>query len=137
MNGRELMRLSVFAARSSVRKGFRACFLCSQCRVTSTEAKETDALERHASSWSASIDRHVSKERGSREFLLRTPPARQRPVNGTENAKEATTTKYYMDTHAMVRTLEENGGQCGISIILTYVVSTRHISLSLHPWTRL
>ena len=110
MNGREVMRLSVFAARSGVRRGFRACVLCSQCRVTSTEAKEASALERRASSWSASVDRPVSKERGSREFFLRTPPARQRPVNGTENTKEISIARYYMDTHAMVRTLEENGG---------------------------
>lgn len=108
MNGREAIRLSanIFAARSGVRRGFRACVLCSHCRVTSTEA--TSPLERHASSWS------VATERGSREFLLRAPPARQRPVNDRESPKEAGTARYYMDTHAMVRKLEENGGQCGI-----------------------
>lgn len=115
MNGREAIRLSanIFAARSGVRRGFRACVLCSHCRVTSTEA--TSPLERHASSWSVATDRPpVSKERGSREFLLRAPPARQRLVNDRESPKEAGTARYYMDTHAMVRKLEENGGQCGI-----------------------
>lgn len=115
MRGREVMHLSlsIYAARSGVRRGLRACALCSQCRVTSTEAQDisTAAAERHASSWSAAIDRPVSKECGSRDFLLRTPTAKQKPANGTDSTRETNTARYYMDTQAMVRTLEENGGQ--------------------------
>ena len=110
MKGKEAMRvfMGLYAPRGGV-NGLRACVLCSQCRTMSTEAKDS-VRERCASSWSGAIERSVSKERG---FLLRT--SSDRPDNGTDSVKEVT--RYYIDTQAMVKTLEENGGRYPLKLL--------------------
>ena len=102
--------MSMYAARGAIR-GLRACIFCSQCRMLSTETQEagSSVLERHASSWSGgSAERSVSRERAGPGFLLRTTP--DGPANRAESAKESShVARYYIDTQAMVKTLEEGG----------------------------
>ena len=89
----------------------------------STEAKDS-VRERCASSWSGAIERSVAKERG---FLLRT--SSDRPDNGTDSVKEVT--RYYIDTQAMVKTLEENGGRYSLKLLpLCFSDSPFHHPLS-------
>jgi hypothetical protein len=112
---REAMRvfMGLYAARGGVRL-LRAKLLRSQIRQMSTEAQEAAGapvaglLERRAaSSWSASSDRSspVTKQLGSPGYLQRALP--ERPAGETE--RQPPVAKYFIDTQAMVRALEEGG----------------------------
>jgi hypothetical protein len=94
--------------------------------MLSTETQEagSSVLERHASSWSGgSAERSVSRERAGPGFLLRTTP--DGPANRAESAKESShVARYYIDTQAMVKTLEEGGysrqqAECLVSFLST------------------
>lgn len=119
MSVREVTR--VFTGMYAARRGISGVRLCLQCRAMSTETQEAvmaapgsvgGVVERRAaSSWSGdrSVTRSVTGERGSPGFLQRALP--DKSSNGTDKTKEdsKSITKYYIDTHAMVRTLEEGG----------------------------
>ena len=110
---REAMRtLMGFYARRGGAGLLRACVLRPQCRVSSTEAgQEPQAtssgllLERRASSsWSG--DRSpVTKELSSPGFLRRALP------DSLANGETQQVPRFFIDTQAMVRTLED-GGKC-------------------------
>lgn len=116
----EAMRvlMGLHATRGGV-KLLRACVLRSQCRVTSTEApQEVQASpagllqeRRAASSWSG--DRSpVTKELGRLGFLQRALPQ-------TSGETPAQHPRYFFDTQAMVRTLEDAGKSVTISSTLS------------------
>ena len=79
--------------------------------MMSTEAQDagTSVLERHASSWSGGgAERPASTERVGPGFLLRKTT--EGAANRAEGAKDSShVARYYIDTQAMVKTLEEGG----------------------------
>ena len=112
---REVVRLftGMYAARGAS-SGLRACVLCQQCRTMSTEAVQeppTSLVERRAaSSWSGSTgDRSVTRERSGPGLLQRKVP--DRAANGAESTRDPLVTgnHHFIDTHAMVKTLEDGG----------------------------
>ena len=93
----------------------RGCILRPQSRFTSTDAQDGAAAavlsdRRVASSWSGgSGDRSpVTKELGSRGFLQRSLP--ETPASAGEKRDSQTrVARYFIDTQAMVRALEDGG----------------------------
>ena len=98
----------------------RACILRSQSRVTSTEAVGQESpsgllLERHASSssWSSADRSPVTKELRSPGFLRRALPDSLANGENIPSSQQQRTAlpRYFVDTQAMVRALED-GGKC-------------------------
>ena len=116
MSGREAVR--VLVGLPALRGGvgiLRACMLSSQCRWTSTEAQDAGSIasesHRRASSWLGAAERSISRGHRGPGTLLRAQG--DRPASSIESTttREPNATKYFIDTQAMVRTLEENGGR--------------------------
>ncbi|CAI8038702.1 Coiled-coil domain-containing protein 90B, mitochondrial [Geodia barretti] len=119
-----------FYARRGGAGLLRACVLRPQCRVSSTEAgQEPQAtssgllLERRASSsWSG--DRSpVTKELSSPGFLRRALP------DSLANGETQQVPRFFIDTQAMVRTLEDGGysreqAESVVSLISTSLTAT-------------
>lgn len=98
-----------YAARGGVR-GLRAAIHRPQWRIMFTEALVGDGgvqERRAASSWPATKDRAVTEDVESPGYLQRTLPSK--PVSGRESGSESPATRYFFDTQAMVKTLEEGG----------------------------
>ena len=95
----------------------RACVLRSQYRITSTEASPEVAAgavlpheRRAASSWSAGSGERslpVARELGSPGFLQRALP--DPPAGEKASPQQPQVARYFLDTQAMVRKLEEGG----------------------------
>ena len=108
------MRLfaGMYAARGGVR-GLRAGVHHSQCRVMVTEALTAgDGAvheRREASSWPATQDRSVTDDIESPGYLQRTLPSSSSAVSVRESGGELPAPRYFFDTQAMVKTLEEGG----------------------------